>query len=193
MAITYTPFEELFAPTYQLTYISADGHIDVDVHSYSVFHYYTMQERQVIFQVCEKHLPWEYTQEQEQWERTQYMYQFIIKSPPPFPYEEYPLSEDIIMAITWKIDLSVVQSSINIVSIRVSRINDDVANPSMWNYTLENIDTSTNGQTLIEVRDQIVNTIWEAWLNHVTRSTAIQNKKDSYENAIATALQAKEI
>ena len=97
MAITYTPFEELFAPEYQLTYISTDGHIDVGPNTYSVFHYYTMTERQVIFQVCEKYLPWEETQEQEQWERTQYMYQFVIKSPPPFPYSEYPLSKDIIM------------------------------------------------------------------------------------------------
>jgi len=193
MAITYTPFEELFAPEYQLTYISTDGHIDVGPNIYSVFHYYTMQERQIIFQVCEKHLPWETTQEQEQWERTMYMYQFIIKSPPPFPYLEYPLSEDIIMAITWEADLSVIQLSGSIVSIRVTRIDDDIANPSVWNYTLENINASTNGQTLIEVRDKVVNTIWGAWLDHVARSTAIQNKKDSYESAIVTALQAKEL
>ena len=99
MAINFKPFEELFAPEYQLTYISMGGHIDVGPNTYSVFYAYTMSERQVIFQVCEKHLPWEYTQEQEQWERTQYMYQFIIKSPPPFPYEEYQLNEDI-MAFT---------------------------------------------------------------------------------------------
>jgi len=189
MAITYIPFEELFAPAYQLTYISTNGHIDVGPNTYSVFHYYTMQERQIIFQVCEKHLPWEYTQEQEQWERTQYMYQFVIKSPPPFPYEEYPLSEEIIMAITWDADLSVIQLSGSIVSITATRTDDD----SVWNYTLPNIDVSTNGQTLIEVRDRVVATIWGAWLNHVARSTAIKNKKDSYENAIATALQAKEV
>lgn len=29
MVIIYIPFEELFAPAYQLTYISTDGHIDV--------------------------------------------------------------------------------------------------------------------------------------------------------------------
>jgi len=46
MAITYTPFEELFAPNYQLIYISTDGHIDVGPNTYSVFHYYTMTERQ---------------------------------------------------------------------------------------------------------------------------------------------------
>ena len=100
MAITYIPFEELFALTYQLTYISTDGHIDVGPNTYSVFYDYTMTERQAMFQVCKKYLPWETTQEQEQWERTQYMYQFIIKSPAPFPYEEYPLSKEIIMAFT---------------------------------------------------------------------------------------------
>jgi len=143
--------------------------------------------------VCEKYLPWEHTQEQEQWERTMYMYQYIIKSPPPFSYEEYPLSGDIIMAITWEADLSVVQLSGSIVSIRVTRIDDDVANPSVWNYTFENIDASTNGQTLIEVRDKVVNTIWGAWLNHVARETSIKNKKDSYESTIVNALQAREI
>ena len=101
MAIDFKPFEELFVPAYQLTYISIDGHIDVGPNTYSVFHNYTIQERQVIFQVCEKYLPWEDTQEQEQWERTMYMYQFIIKSPSPFPYLEYSLSEEIIMAITY--------------------------------------------------------------------------------------------
>ncbi len=91
MAIYFKPFEELFAPEYQSNYIDADGNITVGLHTYSVFIEYTMQERQVIFQVCEKYLPWEITQEQEQWERTMYMYQFIIKSPSPFPYSEYKL------------------------------------------------------------------------------------------------------
>ena len=105
MAIDFKPFEELFAPESQLTYISMyGGYIDVGPNTYSVFHNYTMTERQVIFQVCEKYLPWEYTQEQEQWERTIYMYQFVIKSPPPFPYEQYTLSEEIIkMSIAWYI------------------------------------------------------------------------------------------
>ena len=97
------------------------------------------------------------------------------------------------MAITWEADLNIIQLSGSIVSIRVTRTDDDITNPSVWSYTLENIDASTNGQTLIEVRDRVVNTIWGAWLNYVARSTAIQNKKDTYESAIATALQAKEI
>ena len=96
------------------------------------------------------------------------------------------------MAITWEVDLSVIQLSGSIVSIRVTRIDNNIENPSVWSYTLENIDASTNGQTLIEVRDKVVNTIWGAWLDHVARSTAIKNKKDSYESAIVTALQAKE-
>jgi hypothetical protein len=116
MTITYIPFEELFAPEYQLTYISTNGHIDVGPNTYSVFHAYTMTERQQIFQVCEKHLPWETTQEQEQWERTMYMYQFIIKSPPPFPYSEYPLSEEIIMPLA---DTKKCQTLINIVAEQV--------------------------------------------------------------------------
>jgi len=99
MAINFIPFDELFAPEYQLTYISMDGHIIVGPNTYSVFHSYTMTERQQIFQVCEKYLPWQYTEIQEQWERTQYMYQFIIKSPPPFSYEEYKLNKDIVMEI----------------------------------------------------------------------------------------------
>ena len=65
MAIDFKPLEELFASEYQLTYISTDGHIDVGPNTYSVFHNYTMTERQVIFQVCKKYLPWEYTLEQE--------------------------------------------------------------------------------------------------------------------------------
>ena len=97
MAIDFKPLDELFAPAYQLGYISTTGDIEVGPNTYNVFHTYTIVERQQIFQVCEKHLPWEDTEEQEQWERTMYMYQFIIKSPPPFPYLEYQLSEEIVV------------------------------------------------------------------------------------------------
>ena len=100
MAINFKSFEELFALTYQPTYISANGYIDVGPNTYNVLTNYTIQERQQIFQVCEKYLPWETTQIQEQWERTMYMYQFVIKSPLPFPYLQYPLSGSIVMAFT---------------------------------------------------------------------------------------------
>lgn len=99
MAIIYIPFDDLFAFAYQPTYININGYINVGPNTYNVFINYTIQERQQIFQVCEKHLPWQYTQKQEDWERTMYIYQFVIKSPSPFPYPEYPLSKDIIMAI----------------------------------------------------------------------------------------------
>ena len=100
MAIDFKPFDELFEPVYQLTYISLYGDIDVGPNTYNVFHAYTMQERQVIYQVCQKYLQWQITEVQEEWERTMYMYQFIIKSPPPFPYSQYLLNEDITMAIS---------------------------------------------------------------------------------------------
>lgn len=97
--IVFTPYDELFASDYQPKYI-IDGHIDVGPYSYGVFIDYTMTERQRIFQVCEKYLPWEYTLEQEQWERTMYIYQFVIKSPPPFPFPEYsPIPEPATIAI----------------------------------------------------------------------------------------------
>ena len=149
MAITYTPFDELFASAYQLTYISTDGHIDVGPNTYSVFHNYTMTERQQIFQVCKKHLPWEQTQEQEQWERTMYMYQFIIKSPAPFPYEEYPLSEDIIMAITWELKITPINISTyeaSIVAIRID--NTDLENIDIKTYMISRAKIQTSAQQL---------------------------------------------
>lgn len=97
--INFIPFNELFAPDYQPRYIIG-GQINVGPNSYDVFTDYTTVERQQIFQVCEKHLPWEYILDQEQWERTMYMYQFVIKSPPPFPYPEYhPIPEPTTIAI----------------------------------------------------------------------------------------------
>jgi len=107
-SINFMPFDELFAYDKQPEYI-IDLHIDVGPYSYNVFTDYTMQERQVIFQVCEKYLPWQYTGIQEQWERTMYMYQFVIKSPPPFPYPEYkliPIPNAILLVLMGLITLS---------------------------------------------------------------------------------------
>ena len=97
------------------------------------------------------------------------------------------------MAIKWEADLTIIQLSNSVVSVRVTRTDDDLQNPNEWSYLLENINASTDGQTLIEVRDKVVNTIWGAWQASETRREAIQAKKDSYENAIAIQLQAKEI
>lgn len=169
MAINFKPFEELFAPEYQSTYISADGHIDVGPNTYSVFHYYTMQERQVIFQVCEKYLPWEYTEIQEQWERTMYMYQFVIKSPPPFPYEEYPLSEDIIMAITWEFEIEPINIPDRIVSVMATRTDDSPTDPDpIYIVTLQNADIST-----AEKKAEALDTLWNKYLNKVVKQTQL--------------------
>ena len=133
MAIDFKPFEELFASEYQLIYISTGGHIDVGPNIYSIFHAYTITERQVIFQVCEKYLPWQDTLIQEQWERTMYMYQFVIKSPPPFPYEEYPLSEEIIMAVTWELKITPINISTYEASIvAIQTDSGDIDNPKIY-------------------------------------------------------------
>lgn len=99
MAIEYIPYDELFAHEYQLTYISPHGNISVGPYTYNVFADYTVTERQQIFQVCEKFLPWKVSDEQEHWERTMYMYQWIIKSPPPFPHSQYSLDVNIVTTI----------------------------------------------------------------------------------------------
>lgn len=187
MAIVYTPFEELFAPAYQLTYISTDGHIDVDSHTYSVFHAYT-GERQQIFQICKKHLPWEYTQEQEQWERTMYMYQFIIKSPPPFPYEEYPLSEDIIMAIMWDITIRPLDVSRKEASIMAVRTDD--TDPE--NVLIENHSIITGILDTQEQKTAILDNIWQQHLDYQTRQIAINNYIGTLKIQAKTNLEGRE-
>ena len=98
MAIDYIPFEELFAHEYQLTYISSHGEMSVGPYTYNVFKEYSVEERQKAYQDCAKWLNWQVSEIQEEWELCMYMYQWIIKSPPPFPYLEYTLSEDIKLA-----------------------------------------------------------------------------------------------
>ena len=98
MAIEFIPFEELFAHEYQLTYISIHGEISVGPYIYNVFKEYSVEERQKAYQDCAKWLNWQVSEVQEEWELCMYMYQWIIKSPSPFPYLEYTLSEDIQLA-----------------------------------------------------------------------------------------------
>ena len=98
MAINFITYDELFAHDYQQIYISSRGYINVGTYTYNVFKAYTARERQQAFQACKKQLPWENSEVQEQWELCMYMYQWIIKSPPPFPYQEYTLSGEIMMA-----------------------------------------------------------------------------------------------
>lgn len=175
-------------PDYQLTYISIDGHIDVGPNAYSVFHVYTMTERQQIFHACEKHLPWEYTQEQEQWERTQYMYQFIIKSPPPFPYSEYELSEDIVMAKTWDFTikpLDISRKEASVMAIRTD--NDDPLNILIETHFIISVILDTQQQKAIALDD-----IWQQHLDYQTRQTAINDYIGGLEVQAKANLEARE-
>ena len=190
MAIDFKPFEELFASEYQLTYISTNGHIDVGPNTYSVFHSYTMIERQVIFQVCEKHLPWEYTEEQEQWERTMYMYKFVIKSPPPFPYEEYPLSEGIIMAITWTPKITVMCLETRLVSLSATRLDsDDPDNPKT--YTVYNMHVNTQEEKLAVMDAILVKRAYE--LIYEAKVAIIAAEVAALEAQAKTYLESQEI
>ena len=187
MAIDFKPFEELFEPVYQLNYISLDGHIDVGPNTYSVFHSYTMEERQIIFQVCEKYLPWEYTEEQEHWERTMYMYQWVIKSPPPFPYLEYTLNEDITMAITWALTITPLNINNKEASIIAVRTDDIDGSIKAYEVSKATIDTQT-----------MANNIWimdEIWGKHqiaINADAAISNFVSDLEAAGKTNLEARE-
>ena len=189
MAINFKPFDELFDPIYQLTYISLDGHIDVGPNTYSVFHDYTIQERQAIFQICEKYLPWEITEEQEQWERTMYMYQFVIKSPPPFPYEEYSLNEDITMAITWDIKIHPLNISKKEASIVAIRTNDtDPQNILTETHTIISAILDTQEQKIAAL-----DTIWQLHLDYQNKQTAIDAYIGGLEEQVKTNLEAREI
>ena len=188
MAIVYIPFEELFASAYQLTYISTDGHIDVGPNTYSVFHAYTIAERQMIFQVCEKYLPWQITGEQEQWERTMYMYQFIIKSPSPFPYEEYLLSEDIIMAITWDFTIKPLNVSRKEASIMAVRT-DDTDSQNILTETHFIITAILDTQVQ---KSAVLDDIWQQHLDYQTRQVAINNYIGGLESVAKTNLEGRE-
>ena len=135
MAINFIPYDELFAPEYQLIYISKYGNIVVGPYTYNVFHKYTVPERQKAFQDCKKYLPWEFSEEQEHWELCMYMYQFIIKSPPPFPYEEYPLSEEIIMSATWNINFSIIDVDTGDVNVSATRTEEVTSHVQTFSLT----------------------------------------------------------
>ena len=188
MAIDFKQFDELFAPAHQLTYISLGGHIDVGPNTYSVFHAYTMEERQIIFQVCQKYLPWQITEEQEQWERTMYVYQYIIKSPAPFPYPQYPLSEEIIMAITWEVTikpLNVSEKEASVMAIRTDGTNPlDILTET--HFIISAILNTT--QQKVDVLDNI----WQQHLDYQARQTAINNYIGTMETDAKSNLEGRE-
>ena len=187
MAINFIPYEELFAPEYQLTYISTDGYIDVGPNTYNVFYNYTVTERQQIFQVCEKYLPWQFSEEQEHWERTAYMYQFVIKSPPPFPYSQYTLSEDIIMAISWTVKIS----DVNLFSQRgdVTAVRtDDQSALAPHTYFMNNAPLETP-----EDRVRVLDTIKDWEITAAAKTVAVLAFIDTLEQTGKTELENWEL
>ncbi len=96
------------------------------------------------------------------------------------------------MAITWNVDLTIVQLSENVVSIKAVRTDDTPDPPDEWRYEVKNVNITTNGQTLGQIRDKVVDTIWDVYQRHLVRDAVIHEKKSAYEAAIASALQAKE-
>lgn len=187
MAIDFKPLEELFESTYQLNYISLDGHIDVGPNTYSVFHAYTMQERQVIYQVCQKYLPWQITEEQEQWERTMYMYQYIIKSPAPFPYLEYPLSEEIIMAISWDTQITGTNIAAKRASVTFTRT-DDAAPLDKFVQQYSNVILETQEQRLA-----LLDQVWEAWQQELINRANLVAFLNGLEQAANSNLDSREV
>ena len=185
MAIDFKQFDELFAPAHQLTYISLGGHIDVGPNTYSVFHAYTMEERQIIFQVCQKYLPWQITEEQEQWERTMYMYQYIIKSPAPFPYPQYSLSEEIIMAITWTPNILNVMPNEFRADVCFKRV-DDVA-LTEENYCYSGVILETTAQRLA-----LLDLVWGAHIATGVKQETVNAFITNLEDLAKTNLEARE-
>jgi len=187
MAIDFKPLEELFASEYQLTYISTDGHIDVGPNTYSVFHNYTMTERQVIFQVCKKYLPWEYTLEQEQWERTMYMYQFVIKSPSPFPYSQYLLSEEIIMAISWNTQITSINIAAKRANVTFTRT-DDTKPLDTFTQAYSNVILDTQVQRLA-----LLDQVWETWQQELIDRANLVTFLAGLEQSANSNLDSREV
>lgn len=188
MPINFKPYDELFEPSYQLNYISLDGHIDVGPNTYSVFHNYTMQERQVIFQVCEKYIPWQYTDSQEDWERTMYMYQWVIKSPPPFPYEQYTLSEDIKMAISWDVKIAPINIATREASIQAIRT-DSIGGSNLTfevPRTIIDVVTVTNN---IPILDEI----WGKYQKYLVCQAELSGFASGLESLAKNNLEGREI
>ena len=184
MAIDFIPYEELFAHEYQGIYISSGGNIVVGPYTYNVFVNYTTAERQAQFQVCAKFLNWEISEIQEEWELCMYMYQWIIKSPSPFPYEQYTLSEDINMA-TWKLEgtpISILDKTASFIAIRT-----DVDDIAVYTVAKAQIDTENMSNNT-----PILDEIWAKHLAATTKKAAVESFMSALEAAGKVNLEARE-
>ena len=187
MAIEYIPFEELFAHEYQSTYISPHGYIVVGPYIYNVFRDYSVAERQKALQDCAKWLNWLVSEIQQEWELCMYMYQWIIKSPPPFPYLEYTLSEEITMAISWDVQIK----NVNLLSKRgdvVAVRTDSESALSPHSYSMQNTPMETTIQRLL-----ILNTLKEWEETATANELAIKVFIDTLEQTAKTNLETWEL
>ena len=186
MAINFIPFEELFATEYQLNYISSYGYIIVGPYTYNVFFDYTVAQRQAAFQACEKYLPWEISEEQEHWELAMYMYQWVIKSPPPFPYLEYTLSEDI-MAVIWEVKITSVNLKSKRGSVTAIRTDSESAlPPHVYVSSYAPLET-------LEDRVAVLDTIKEWETTATDKKAAIDAFIDTLEQTAKTNLEEWEL
>ena len=191
MPIDFIPFKELFAPEYQLNYISPGGNITVGPYTYNVFVNYSVVERQKAFQDCEKYLPWETSEEQEHWERAMYMYQCVIKSPSPFPYLEYILSEDI-MAIEWELKISTVNVAAKRADASFTRTDtESTLAPQTYSYKQTVVTGDTPEETAI-LRQKLLDTVKFNVMKDEEQNSIVEAMITNLEQAGKAALETWE-
>ena len=181
------PFEELFAHEYQPEYISLHGDINVGPYKYNVFKTYSVAERQKAFQDCKKFLNWQLSEVQGEWELCMYMYQWIIKSPYPFPYSEYILSEDITMAISWDTQIS----KVNVVSkkgdVNFKRTDSEMP-ANDWSISFSQVPLETTAERLA-----LLDTAWTEWQAELANRSSIAALITNLEQLANANLDAREV
>ena len=187
MAINFIDFDILFAHDYQLNYISIYGDITVGPYTYNVFKNYTIAERQKAYQDCAKYLNWQVSDVQEEWERCMYMYQWIIKSPSPFPYLQYTLSGEIKMAITWDILIKNVNLQSKRGDVQATRT-DSTSSLPPHNYSMQNTPLETDADRIL-----VLNTIKEWEESVAAKETAVNAFIDTLEQTAKTNLENWEL
>jgi len=116
-----------------------------------------------------------------------YMYQWIIKSPSPFPYEQYTLSEEITMAISWGIKISGVDLNAGRCDVSFTRTDTESTLPPQ-NYSFHRTPSVATPQGRIELLDAVKAQVIKA----DTKQTAIDEFITDLEQAGKANLEAWE-
>ena len=186
------PFEELFAHEYQPEYISLHGDINVGPYKYNVFKTYSVAERQKAFQDCKKFLNWQLSEVQGEWELCMYMYQWIIKSPYPFPYSEYSLSEEITMAINYDININNVNVLAKRADVTVTRTDTESAlAPQTYSFQNTPVAGATSAETTA-IRVGLLNTVKAKVVEDDEKQTTIEAMITDLEQTAKSILEAWE-